>query len=394
MADDTDAPPVRPRHKRHWLAMVVAAASLVVAFLFGLLPRLANRRTVRQETVHLAIPTVAVITPERASPAQELVLPGNVQPFTSAPIFARTNGYLKVWYKDIGAHVKAGELLAVIETPEVDQQLQNARANLRVAEANLATSEATAKRFTDLAPTNAVSRLEIDNAVGAARANRATVEANRASVRQFEQLQGFAKITAPFDGVITERNTDVGDLIDAGSSTAPATSLFRIARTNKLRVYVNMPEPYAPSAKIGLQATLTVAGQPGRTFEGKLVRTANAIDPATRTLLVQVEVDNPTEELFSGAFAEVHFALPRVHEVFILPVETLLFRSEGLRVATVRGNRVVLKRITPGRDFGDRIEVLDGLSADDRVIVSPGDAIADGDEVNVTQARSTQRAER
>jgi RND family efflux transporter MFP subunit len=394
MVDDAEAPPERPRRKHTWLAMIIAGALLVAAFLFGLLPRLANRRTVREETVHLAIPTVAVISPQRAAPTQELVLPGNVQPFTSAPIFARTNGYLKAWYKDIGTYVKAGELLAVIETPEVDQQLQNARANLRVAEANLATSEATAKRFTELQHTNAVSKLEVDNAVGAARANRATVEANRASVRQLEQQKGFSNITAPFAGVITERNTDVGDLIDAGSSTGPQTALFRIARTNKLRVYVRMPEPYAPAAQLGLPATLTVAGMPGRTFTGKLVRTANAIDPATRTLLVEVEVNNPTGTLFSGAFAEVTFALPSVHDVFILPVETLLFRGEGLRVATVRGDHVVLKRITPGRDFGDRIEIVEGLTADDRVIVSPGDSIADGDEVNVTQARSTQRAER
>jgi RND family efflux transporter MFP subunit len=247
-----------------------------------------------------------------------------------------------------------------------------------------------------IATTNAVSKLEVDNAVGAWHAAQATVEANRATVRQLEQQQRFAQIRAPFAGVITQRNTDVGDLVNAGSSTTPGTALFQIAKTDKLRVYVRVPEPFAPAIRPSLSATLSVAGFPNQTFSGTLVRTASAIDPATRTLLAEISVDNPTGTLFSGAYAEVKLQLPTRHDVFVLPVETLLFRREGLQVATVRDNRIVMKKIVPGRDFGDRIEVVQGIDATDRVIHNPGDAMSDGDPVRVTQVeqRATQQAER
>lgn len=377
--------------KRRVVAIVVAGAAVLVAFLAGLLPRLHQRRVVRDETAAMAIPTVTVVAPQRAAPAQTIVLPGNVEPYASAPIFARTSGYLRRFYVDLGAHVARGALLAEIETPEVDRQLEQARANLAVAEANLATSEATAKRYTDLASTKAVSRLEIDTAVGTARANRATVEANRANVRQLEQQVKFAQIRAPFAGVITQRNTDVGDLIDAGSSATPGTALFQIAKTDELRVYVRVPEPFAQAVRgktpAALPVTMTVTGMPGAAFPGKLVRTADAIDPATRTLLVEISVANPTGAVFSGAFAQVELQVPAAHPTFVLPVETLLFRREGLQVATVRDGRVVMKRIVPGRDFGDRIEVVEGVAAGDRVIDNPSDGIAEGDPVNLSPRR-------
>ena len=363
------------------IAVFVIVAAIVIA---GILPRVKARTALRKETAEMSVPTVSVVQPRRSQPMQELVLPANVQAFADSPIYARTNGYLKRWYVDIGSHVEKGQLLAEIETPEVDQQLRQARADLATAEANLGLSKITADRYTDLLKTDSVSKQEADNAAGDYAAKKAIVESSKANVERLEQLQSFEKIYAPFDGVITARNTDIGALIDSGSAGGTRSELFHMAQPHKLRVYVNVPEAYSQAAKPGLTADLTLAEFPGRRFQGKLVRTANAIDPASRTLLVEIDVDNPTGALFSGAYAEVHFKLPTATSAFILPVNSLLFRSEGLRVAAVTdGRHAELRPITMGHDFGTEVEVVSGLNGDESIIVNPPDSLVSGQQVRI-----------
>jgi RND family efflux transporter MFP subunit len=315
-----------------------------------------------------------------------VVLPANVQAYIDAPIYARTNGYLKRWYADIGARVKAGQLLADIETPEVDQQLRQSRADLATAEANLSLSQITNTRYADLLKSDSVSKQDADNAAGDFAAKQATVQSSQANVRRLEELQAFEKIYAPFDGVITARNTDIGALIDSGSSGGARTELFHIAQPDKLRVYVNVPQVYSQATKPGLSADLVLSEFPGRVFHGTLVRTAEAIDQSTRTLLVEIRVDNPTGTLFSGAYAEVHLKLPTATSAFILPVNALLFRSEGLRVAAVTdGKRAELRPITLGHDFGSEVEVVAGLTGDESIVVNPPDSLVSGEEVRIVQ---------
>jgi RND family efflux transporter MFP subunit len=371
---------------KHWVAAIVVAVAVIGALTFGILPRVTARTTLRKENAQMALPTVAVIHPERTAQAEEVVLPANVQAFISAPIYARTNGYLKKWYADIGAHVKQGQLLAEIETPEVDQQLQQARADLNTAEANLQLAEITANRYQDLLKSNSVSQQETDNATGSLAANKATVQANQANVSRLQQLQSFEKIYAPFSGVITARKTDIGDLIDAGASGGSKTDLFDIAQPDKLRVYVNVPEAYSQAAKPGLTADLTLSEFPGRRFQGRLVRTAEAIDPASRTLLVEIDVVNPTGVLLTGSYAEVHLKLPAGSSSYVVPVNTLLFRKEGLRLAVVKDGKAVLTPVTPGHDFGDRMEIVGGLQGEESIIVNPPDSIISGQPVRIAQA--------
>jgi len=367
-----------------WLILIAAitAAGLVIG---AILPRIQARANLRRETNEMAVPTVAVVKPKRTAPASELVLPANVQAFVDSPIYARTNGYLRRWYADIGAHVKAGQLLAEIETPEVDQQLMQARADLGTAQANLRLSQITAERYTGLLKTDSVSKQEADNAEGDYAAKKAALESAQANVKRLEELQSFEKIYAPFDGIITARNTDIGALIDSGSSGGTRTELFHIAQPGKLRVYVNVPEAYSQSAKPGLKAALTVPEYPGQRFEGTLVRNADAIDQSTRTLLVEIDVNNPTGRLLSGAYAEVHFHLPTASGSFILPVNALLFRSEGLRVATVNKGHAELKPITIGHDFGSEVEVVAGLDGTESIVVNPPDSLVSGEAVRVIQ---------
>jgi RND family efflux transporter MFP subunit len=380
----TDVSGQQTRRGRPWIVAIVVFAIVVAIVVAGILPRVKARTALRKETAEMAVPTVSVVQPKRAEPAQELVLPANVQAFADAPIYARTNGYLKRWYVDIGAHVRKGQLLAEIETPEVDQQLRQARADLATAEANLNLSRITASRYTDLLKTDSVSKQEADNAAGDYAAKKAIVESSKANVERLEQLQSFEKIYAPFDGVITARNTDIGALIDSGSAGGTRTELFHMAQPEKLRVYANVPEAYSQAAKPGLVADLTLSEFPGRRFQGKLVRTANAIDQSTRTLLVEIDVDNPTGTLFSGAYAEVHFKLPTATSSFILPVNALLFRSEGLRVAAVTdGQHAELRPITIGHDFGNEVEVVSGLNGNESIIVNPPDSLASGQQVRI-----------
>ena len=379
--------PKTPKTK-HWAAVIVVSLAAVGALTSGILPRVTARTTLRKETAQMAVPTVAVIRPERTAQAEEIVLPANVQAFISAPIYARTNGYLKKWYADIGAHVKEGQLLAEIETPEVDQQLQQARADLGTAQANLHLAEITANRYQDLLKSNSVSQQETDNATGSLAANKATVQANQANVSRLLQLQSFEKIYAPFTGVITARKTDIGDLIDAGASGGSKTDLFDIAQPDKLRVYVNVPEAYSQAAKPGLTADLSLSEFPGRRFQGRLVRTAEAIDPASRTLLVEIDVVNPTGVLLTGSYAEVHLKMPARASSYVVPVNTLLFRKEGLRIATVQDGKAVLMPVTPGHDFGDRMEIVGGLKGDESIIVNPPDSILPGEAVRLSQSAS------
>ena len=374
------------RPMKKWLGMAIALLLVAALLLSGIWSRISARKTLNAETSQLALTPVSVVSPKQTAPAEEIILPGNVQPFITSPIYARTSGYLRKWNVDIGAHVKKGQLLAVIETPEVDQQLQQSLSNLNTAKANLALAETTKNRYEGMIRSNAVSQQDVDNAVGTYNANKAIVEANQANVKQLQALQSFEKIYAPFDGVVTARNTDIGDLINSGNAGGVKTDLFHISQPGTLRVYVNVPEEYSQGMKLGMTADLSLAEFPGRTFQGKLVRTAEAINMTTRTLLIEIDVNNPVGELLTGSYAEVHLKVPTQASTLLLPVNTLIFRSEGLRVGIVKDGKAVLSAITPGRDSGNQIEIVSGLKADDQVIINPPDSITSGQQVQIVQA--------
>jgi RND family efflux transporter MFP subunit len=374
------------RPMKKWLGMAIALILVAALFISGVWSRISDRKTLNAETAQVALTPVSVVSPKQTAPAEEIILPGNVQPFITSPIYARTSGYLRKWNVDIGAHVKKGQLLAVIETPEVDQQLQQSLSNLNTAKANLALAETTKNRYEGMIRSNAVSQQDVDNAVGTYNANKAIVEASQANVKQLEALQSFEKIYAPFDGVITARNTDIGDLINSGSTGGVKTDLFHIAQPGTLRVYVNVPEEYSQGTKVGMTADLSLAEFPGRKFQGKLVRTAEAINMTTRTLLIEIDVNNPVGELLTGSYAEVHLKVPTQASTLLLPVNTLIFRSEGLRVGIVKDGKAVLSAVTPGHDSGDQIEIVSGLKPDDQVIINPPDSIVSGQRVQIVQA--------
>src|SRR4029077_8003434 len=319
------APSKQGRTRKGWLTAVIIVAVFAGLLVSGILQRVHTSAALRTETDDMAVPTISVVTPQRAAPSQEIVLPGNVQPYVTAPIFSRTNGYLQAWFFDIGAHVKKGQLLAVIATPEVDQQLGQSRSNLSTAEANLRLAAITKDRYEGLLKSNAVSQQDVDNAVGTYNANKSIVEADQANVKQVEAIQSFEKIYAPFDRIITARNTDVGALVDSGSSGGVKTDLFHLSQVDRLGVYANGPEEYSQATTSGLTAELTLSEFPGTTITGRLVRTSEAISYETRTLLAEVDVKNPTGKLLSGSYAEVHFKVPGTISTYILPTETLLF---------------------------------------------------------------------
>jgi RND family efflux transporter MFP subunit len=327
---------------------------------------------------------VNVVHPIRGSDDQAIALPGNTQAFTEAPIYARASGYLKQWYFDIGAHVKRGQLLAEIETPELDEQLEQAENQLKTAEANLQLAQVTADRWVYLEKSSVVSKQERDQAVSDLNAKRATADSDRANVARLQKLQAFEHVYAPFDGVITARNTDVGDLIQ-GDNTAPK-ELFHLAAVGKLRVYIPVPEVYASAIKSGETVTLTLDAFPGEDFAGTLVRDSNSIDLTSRTLRVEVDVDNPTGSLLPGAYAFVHWKLPSAARAVTIPTNTLLFRAEGLRVAVVRGGHAKLVPVTIGHDYGSSVEVLSGLTSEDTVILDPSDSIVEGSAVKIAEA--------
>jgi RND family efflux transporter MFP subunit len=372
------------------LLIVLVVVGLLVAT--GIVPRLRSRKALAAETNELAAPTVLVIHPKQGAPSQEILLPGNIQAFVDAPIYARTNGYLRRWYFDIGSHVKQGQLLAEIESPEVDQQLSQAQADLGTATENLHLSQITANRFSDLIKQDAVSQQDTDNATSDLAAKNTAVKSAQANVDRLKQLVSFEKVYVPFDGVVTARNTDIGQLIDSGASGGQARSLFQVAAINELRVFISVPQIYSQAATPGLSADLTFAEFPGRRFPGKLVRTSRSIDPTARTLNVEVDVDNSKGELLPGAYTEVHLKLKEGIPTMTIPVSALLFRQEGLRVAVAKSDDTAeLLPVTLGRDFGDFAEITTGLTGQERIISNPPDSIIDGERLNI-QAGKQQAA--
>jgi RND family efflux transporter MFP subunit len=372
---------------RRIVLVFIVLAVVVGILVYGIHSRVSAEASLRTVTAQLAVPSVSVSQPKPAGSTQEIILPGNIQPFISSPIYARTDGYLKKWYFDIGAHVKAGQLLATIQTPEVDQQLQQARSTLATAQANLELSQITRDRYQGLLKKHAVAQQDVDNAVGSYNANKAIVEADTASVQRYAALVSFENVYAPFDGVITARNTDIGDLINSGSSTAPRTDLFNIAQPGTLRVYVNVPEEYSRGITPGQTAAdIALAEFPGEKFPGKVVRTAEAINATTRTLLVEVDLPNPKGTLLTGSYAEAHLKIPVQVATFLIPVNALIFRSDQLQVGVVRDGKAVLTDVTPGHDFGAEIEIVSGLKANDQVVMNPPDSLVSGQSVQIVQA--------
>ncbi len=363
-----------------WIALIVAIALGV----WGEVSRVLARSELLKQNADAAIPTVTTTTAEASAAGEELVLPGAVQAFMEAPIYARTSGYLKSWNTDIGTRVTKGQVMAQIETPEIDQQLTQAQADLATARANENLSKSTNARWQGLLATQSVSKQDADEKAGDLAAKTAAAESAAANVARLRDLESFKRVVAPFAGVITARNTDVGALINAGQSSG--TELFRVADTHALRIYVSVPEPFAAATKPGLEATLRFAEHPNSSFPAKVVRTSNSLDPTLRTLQVELQLDNAKGEIFPGAYAEVHFKLPPSAETMRLPANTVLFRSAGLQVATLDSQqRIKLKSIVQGRDFGTSIEVLSGLAPHETVVLNPPDSIADGVQVRIAQ---------
>lgn len=375
-----------------WSKRALIAGPLLI-LVFAIAADLAMRANAEaklaQETAEAAVPTVAVVHPQAGAQGDTLSLPGYVEAFTDAPIYARTSGYLEHWYFDIGAHVKKGQLIAVIDTPEIDQQLRQARADLSTAQANLNLAEITATRSETLLKTRAVSTQERDNDAGALAADKAIVLSRQGEVGRLAQLQSYERISAPFDGVITARNIDVGALVDADAN-APSKELFHLASTGEVRVYVAVPEVNAGVARTGATASLTLDEFPGRTFQGVIARNSNAIDPTTRTLRVEVDVDNADGALLPGAYAFVHFEQLGSSASVTVPSTTLIFRKDGPQVAVVRAGRARLQSIAIGRDYGDRLEVKSGVTPADQVISDPSDSLVDGTPVRVAASRLEQ----
>lgn len=385
--EETRAPETKSRNPLvRLMAPVVLVLAAAGALGYGIHNGIQQRATAAQElarsTDEAATPVVSVTHPAPAAPLQEIVLPGNTEAFTDSPIYARTNGYLTHWYFDIGARVKKGDLLAEIETPEIDQQLQQAQAQLETAQANYELAKTTAERWQFLLKSNSVSKQETDQAVANQAAQKAVVDSNAANARRLEQLQSFEKVYAPFEGVITARSTDIGALIDAGSGTQ-SKELFHMAAISTLRVFVPVPEVYSNAARPGATATLTLDEYPGRVFRGTLVRDSSAIDPASRTLLVEVDVANPDGLLLPGAYVSVHLKLPGTIRSVTIPANTLLFRREGLRVGVLRDGHANLVPVTIGRDYGATVEIVSGLRPADSIILDPSDSLENGSAVRV-----------
>jgi RND family efflux transporter MFP subunit len=373
----------RKKGSRLFIILFLVVLLLVAFGALTLFQRRAQYQALAKETEVLAIPTVAVMHPATEAAEEDLVLPGTMQAYVESPIYARTNGYLKKWYRDIGSRVRQGELLADIDTPEVDQQLMQARADLNTARANAHLSEITATRYAELIKTDGVSKQEVDNATGDFEAKKAIVQSSEANVRRLEELESFKHIYAPFSGIITRRNVDTGTLINAGNGGA-SQQLFFLAQTDPIRVYVSVPETYAPSIHAGLSAYLELTQYPGQKSQGKVVRTAEAIDPGTRTLLTEVDVPNHNSALLPGGYAQAHLQVRVTGTRLVVPVNALLFRSEGLRAVAVDANhRMHLKQLTIGRDYGTTLEVLQGLDANDWIVLNPADSLEEGQIVHV-----------
>ncbi|HWC19503.1 MAG TPA: efflux RND transporter periplasmic adaptor subunit [Terriglobales bacterium] len=355
---------------------------LLIAGAVTIADKFSEKHALAAETARLAIPSVAVTRATQEQSHEELILPATVQAYKESPIYARTNGYVLRWYKDIGSQVNKGDLLAQIDTPEVDQELLQARATRQQIQAQLGLAKTSAERWQSLRKTDSVSQQELDQQVSGYQQAQANLAAADANVRRLEQLESFKHVYAPFSGVITKRNIDVGALINAGNA-GPDKELFDIAQVDPLRVYVNVPQTYSPAIQIGMKASLEQREYSGQKFEGKVVRTSQAIDPATRTLLTEIDVPNPNGRILPGAYAQVHFAAKIDAPRLTIPINTLLFGAEGPRAAVVVDKKVQLRRITIGRDYGSSVEVISGLEPTDEIIVNPADSLEDGQQVNV-----------
>jgi len=377
------------KKSRLFLFLVGIAVVLVIVGIFTLLQRREQYNALAKETEKLAVPTVAVIHPTVEPAEEDLVLPSTLQAYTESPIYARTSGYLKKWYHDIGSHVQQGELLADIDTPEVDQQLYQSRADLGTAQANENLSRITATRYEELIKTDGVSKQEVDNAVGDYAAKRAATASAQANVRRLEELESFKHVFAPFSGVITRRNVDTGNLINAGNGGS-AQELFVLAATDPIRSYVSVPEVYAAAVHPGLGAYLELTQFPGEKFQGKVARTADAIDLASRTLNTEVDVPNKAGQLLPGGYAQVHLLVGVTGARLQVPVNALLFRAEGLRAVVVDANhKTHLQQLAIGRDYGTSLEVLQGLRPEDWIVLNPPDSLDEGMQVNVKEPPKT-----
>jgi len=370
-------------------ALVVAAIILVALILSGaatMISRRHDEKVLAKDTEVNAVPTVAVVHPKPEKPDDEIVLPGTLQAFEESPIFARTNGYLVRWYKDIGSRVKQGDLLAKIDTPEVDQELSQARANREQIVAQLKLARISAERWENLRKTDSVSQQEADQETSGYQQAQANLAAADANVRRLEQLESFKNVYAPFTGVLTRRNVDPGALINAG---AGGKELFDMAKTDVLRVFVTVPQAYVPSVRVGMETVITLQEMPGEKFKGKVTRTSESIDPATRTLLTEIDVPNPDGRLLPGSFGQIHFSVPDNVNKVTIPVNAMLFRQEGTRVAVVDQNGIVhLRPISIGRDYGATLEVLGGVEANEQVIVNPSDSLEEGQKVRISQPKA------
>ncbi len=385
----TDSPPVPARQPRLGLLLVIALVLVGVGVFAGMKPRLVQREQVAAETRELSLPSVGVVHPAPATTSTPMVFSGELKPLTEASIYARASGYVREWKAELGAHVVSGQVLADLDTPELDSSLKQARAVLVQAEAARALADITAVRWTKLLADKAVSTQEVDEKKGDADLKKAAVDAAHADVQRLEELRSFDQITAPFDGTITARNLDVGQLVTAGGST----QLYRIAQTSKLRVFVRIPQSFAHAVSVGQTTTLAVPELVGRSFSGKIVRTAGAIDPASRTLLTEIEVDNPKGELFAGSYAQVTLTAANDEASLTVPSNTVLFRAEGSQLAVLdgTGSHVSLRSVKLGRDFGTHIEVLGGVSLNERVVLNPADSLVDGQEVHAVDIKPDEK---
>jgi len=375
------------RQKPNFAVLIVVAILLIAGAVVTLVLRLGEKRALAKETEELAIPTVVVVQPKSEPPQQDLVLPSTLEAFTESPIYARTNGYLAKWYKDIGSRVNKGQLLADIETPEVDQELLQARAARDQAQAQLSLAKSSAERWETLRKMDAVAQQETDEKASGYTQGEAALASATANVRRLEQLESFKHIYAPFSGTVTRRNTDIGALINAGNSGSNQ-ELFVIAQLDPIRVYVAVPELYASAVRPGLNATIELPAYPGQRFTGKVARTAEAIDPATRTLRTEIDVPNRDGKLFPGSYAQVHFGVNVTTQRMSVPVNALLFRAEGPRAAVVGNDgKVRLKPVTIGQDYGTEVEILSGLDANDAIVLNPSDSLEEGQAVNVAKGK-------
>ncbi len=380
----TTAQPAKPKRRLAIWVLCAIAVLIAIGIYSGIHSRVAADTALGNVVGETSVRSVRVTYPQTGERRQTVDLPGNVQAFYDTPIYARTSGYIKRWYVDIGAHVHAGQLMAEIETPELDQQLQQAQADLKTAQANLNIAGITSTRWQKLLAKNAVSKQETDQAMSDLSARQSAVSASEANVRRLQQMQNFEKVVAPFDGVVLARNIDIGSLIEAGANSQ-TKELFHVGATNLLRVYVAVPEAYANAVGDGATVNLTETDRPGEVFQGKLVRNSSAIDPVSRTLNAEVDVKNANGHLLPGAYVFVHLQLPGEARSVTLPSNALLFRAEGLRVGVVKQNRVVLTPVVIGRDYGDAVEVTSGLRPEDAVILDPPDSLTAGETVKVIE---------